>query len=227
MALMVLISCNNSSNKEAETVQTEFQTEEENVREKPLTLQDLKKDFKFFNLTMFEMDTFNWETRRGKYKELDSITFYMVWQNGKRKFQYYAPDYLFSWQDRDTNFIEFTIFAPDQEDGGWCNYIIYCIFDKNGKFIDKFDVSLSCGDGGQIIEASGKFINKKTYELLCVEYNLLFPSDNEELYNEKGVLYDEGEELYEGDSTLYHYIINDKGKVTQKEIFKKHFIEKY
>ena len=214
VALILLTNCNNSSNNETETVQTKQLTlydETETVHTKQLTLYDLKKDFTFFNLTKFEMDTFNWETRQGKYKELDSITFYTVWQDGKRKFtgEYYDRYYLFSWQDRDTNFIEFTILA--QEEDSWCNIIYYFIFDKNGKFIDNFYVCSSCGDGGWVFYASGKFINNKTYEMSCIEY-------------EDPLL---EEEFREGDSTLYHITINDKGKVTKKEIFNKHFTEKW
>ena len=210
IAVILLTNCNNSSNNETETVQT-----------KQLTLYDLKKDFTFFNLTKFEMDTFNWETRQGKYKELDSITFYTVWQDGKRKFtgEYYDRYYLFSWQDRDTNFIEFTILA--QEEDSWCNIIYYFIFDKNGKFIDNFYLCSSCGDGGWVFYASGKFIDKKTYEMLCVESVM----DTEMMDAEENE--DEDAEFRKGDSTLYHITINDKGKVTKKEIFKKHFTEKW
>ena len=214
-ALMVLASCGNSPNNK---IDTETEQDTDTVAVKPLTLQDLKKDFKFFNLTEFEMDKFNFETRPGKYKELDSTTFYMVWQDGKREFigQYYDRDYLFSWQDRDTNFIEFTILTQHEE--SWCNVLYYCIFDKNGKFIDKFLTASSCGDGGWTFCSWGKFINKKTYEMLSVESQLVFLDEDDERYNED-------KEFYEGDSTLYHFIINDKGKVTQKEIFKKHFTE--
>jgi len=222
----VLTSCSNSSNNATKTIQTEDETSQindETSQTKPLTLQDLKKEhFKFYNLTEFELDKFNWEERKGKYTELDRAMSYMIWQDSNCYI--YFRDYLFSWQERDTNFIEFTILTEDED--SWCTTITYCIFDKKSKFIDKFTVRSRCGDGGWVFDSWGKFINKKTYEMLCVEQQLLFPSDNEELYNEKGVLYDEGEELYEGDSTLYHYIINDNGKVTQKEIFKKHFIEK-
>ena len=207
-ASVILISCSNSPKDTAETVQTN-----------PLTLQDLKKDFKFFNLTEFEIDTFTWESRQGKYKELDSLTFYMVWQNGKRKFvgQYTDRDYLFSWQNRDTNFIEFTIITQDEN--GYCSLLNYLIFDKNGKFIDKFVAASSCGDAGWVFSSHGKFIDKRTYERLDMEYEY----KGEDVVNDDMADF---EEFIEGDSTLYHIIINDKGKVTQKEIFKKHFREK-
>lgn len=194
--LVLLTSCNNST----ETVQTKL-----------LTLSDLKKDFKFSNLKEFEIDTFSWETRPGKYIELDSSTFYMVWQDGKRNFvgQGYDRDYLFAWQDRDPNFIEFTILTQDESD--YCNNITYCIYDKEGKSIDKFVASSSCGDGDWVFESFGKFIDKHTYEKLCIESEL----------TEFDTL--ENKELYEGDSTLYHFIIDRNGKVIKKEIYKRHF----
>ena len=206
--LSVFTSCSNSPNNAAKNNVVENNVAE-TLQTKPLTLQDFKKDFTFFNLTKFEMDTFSWETRPKKYKELDSITFYMIWQDGKRKFELYCHDYLFSWQERDTNLIEFTILT-DNEGGSWCNNITYFIFNKKGKLVNKFVVCSDCGDGGQVFYSYGKFINDKKYEMLCVGYEVPLLE----------------EELIEGDSTLYHFIINDIGKVTKKEVFNKHFTQK-
>ncbi len=202
--LVWLMSCNNSSTKPTETVQTKL-----------LTLSDLKKDFKFSNLTEFQIDTFSWETRPGKYNELDSSTFYMVWQDHKRTFagQGYDRDYLFSWQNRDSNFIEFTILTQDESD--YCSNITYCICDKAGKAIDKFVASSSCGDGGWVFVAFGKFIDNRTYEKLCIESEM---AGTDTLDNK---------DFHEGDSTLIHFIIGANGKVTQKEIYKKHFTDKW
>jgi hypothetical protein len=179
-----------------------------------ITLTDLKKDFKYSNLTKFEIDTFTWETRPGKYKELDSTTFYMVWQDKKRHFsgQGYDRDYLFSWQDRDTNFIEFTILTQDE--GDYCDLITYFIFDKNGKVIDQFVTSSKCGDGGWTFDASGQFTDNRTFEILCIETEIA------------GIDTLDNTELFEGDSTLYHFIINSEGKVKQKEIYKRPFNDK-
>ena len=201
--LTLLTSCNNSSNNTTQTIQA-----------KQLTLLELKKDFKFSNLTKFEIDTFSWDTRPGKYKELDSTTFYLIWQDGKRNFvgDGYDRDYLFSWQNRDSNFIEFTILT--QEESSYCSNITYFIFDKNGRVIDNFVTSSSCGDGGWTYSAWGKFTDSRTYEKLCIESEMT------------GMDTIGNKELYEGDSTLYHFIINENGKVTQKEIYKKHFTDK-
>lgn len=175
----------------------------------------MQKDFKFSNLTQFEIDTFNWETRPGKYIELDSMTFGMVWQEGNRKFtgDGYDRDYLFSWQTRDTNFIELAILTQDE--GDYCDIITYLIYDKQGRFVDKFTASARCGDGGWIYLSEGKFINRNTYELLSVEMEMA------------GIDTIDNKELMEGDSTIFHYTIKNSGKVVSKEIYKNHFIDKW
>lgn len=179
------------------------------------TLFDLKEDFKFSNLTEFKIDTFNWETRPEKYQELDSLTFYMVWQGGERDFveQGDYRDYLYSWQERNTNFIEFTILTQDENN--YCDYLTYCIYDKDGIAIDEFIISYSCSEGGVASEAFGKFTDKNTCEQLCIE------SEVESTYTL------ENKNIEEGDSTLYRFTIDDNGKVTEKEIYKKHFTNRW
>jgi len=197
-----LTGCRSSSNKSAE----------KNVKAN-LTLNSLRNDFKYSNQTHFEVDTFSWETGPGKYKELDSTTFYMIWQDGKRKFvgKDYDRDYFFSWQERDTNFIELTIVTQNESD--YCINLTYCIYDKKGKAVDQFIASSRCGDGGWQLVASGKFVDKHTYEKLTIESEMV---DLDSLANEE----------YEGDSTLSHFIIGNNGKVKEKEIYKKHFLTK-
>lgn len=106
---------------------------------KTKTLTDLKNDFKRSNLQAFEVDSFNWESGPDGYTETDSAGFYMIWQDGKRKFKGGGGedrDYLLSWQSRDSNFIEFTVLTQDESD--YCNNITYCIYNKAGKAIDNF-----------------------------------------------------------------------------------------
>lgn len=203
--LFLLASCKNTSYNNEGAIQT---------RQK--TLSEFKNDFKFSNLQEFDIDTYTWETRPGKYKELDSTTFYMVWQNGQRDFvrhgydSIYEKDYLYSWQERDTNFIEVAILS--QITSNWCTEINYFIYDKSGKHIDNFVACSYCGDGGRSFESYGKFIDNRTYEKICVESEVGW-------YDNTGGR--------EGDSTILHYIIGKNGKVTEKEMYKKHFIEKY
>ena len=49
-----------------------------------LPLTDLRNKFKYSDLESFQVDSFNWDTRVGFYQELDSNTFKLVWQDGKR-----------------------------------------------------------------------------------------------------------------------------------------------
>lgn len=175
----------------------------------------LKDSFKFYNLVDFEIDTFNWDNRPGNYKELDSTTFYMVWQGEDRVFsgKGYDRDYLFSWQDRDSNFIEFTILTQDES--SYCNILTYFIYNKNGKLIDKFTANASCGDGGWVYYAHGKFIDKNRFQIIETETQMA------------GFDTLDNSELQEGDSTMFHYTIEDNGTVTKKEVYKRHFITKW
>jgi len=189
---------------------------EEIITEKPMSLYDLEEQFKYHDLTDFDIDTFDWETRPGNYNELDSTTYKLVWQNIEKPTigTGYDREYLYSWQNRDTNFIEFTLLSQDE--GSYCDVLTYCIFDKNGKKIDNFMLSASCGDGGWMFTSNGKFINKTTFEQLAVESEMAgFDSLDADI------------EIYEGDSTLTHYTIGTDGKVNSKEIYKRHFSSKY
>jgi len=202
--LSISLGCKNSADNSHEI-----------LTEDNRSLRDLQDKFKYSNLNVFEMDGLDWQTRKGKYNQLDSMTFYMVWQDGERQYSengYQSVDYLFSWQNRDTNFIEFTIITPYESD--YCTNLQYCIFSKEGVAIDKFVVSSSCGDGGWTVDAFGEFIDKHTYELLHIESEMV---DEDEI-DEKS-----GQYLYEGDSIVYQFIINTNGQVTKKEISRKHF----
>lgn len=209
IAVLCLVSC---QPEEENATATDTKS---GMPDKARQLYALKKDFKYHNLKVFSIDTFNWENRPGNYKELDSNTFQLIWQNEEHRpiDNYYDRDYLYSWQERDTNFIELTILS--QTEGSYCDIIYYLIYNKKGELIENFQISASCGDGGWIFQSYGSFINKQTFEYLSIETNM---SGFDSL--------DHNIELQEGDSILTHYVINTNGKVASKEISKTHFIEK-
>ncbi|RNI23117.1 hypothetical protein [Rufibacter latericius] len=183
---------------------------DENVidAKKPLPLMDLKEKFKYPGLKSFEIDTFNWDTRIGKYQELDSSTFKLVWQDGKRNFvgQGYDRDYFYSWQKRNPELIEFTVLTQDESSS--CDLLHYCIYDKNGKAINSFIVAASCGDGGWGNKTTGKFITENIYERISIDLNTeIVDSENTKFSTE-------------GDLTVTHFTIAKDGKVTEKEISK-------
>ncbi|WP_207429919.1 hypothetical protein [Sabulibacter ruber] len=203
LVLIFSTSCaenkNNSSFKANETLV-------ENREASPLI--DLKEKFKYPGLKSFEIDTFNWDTRIGKYQELDSSTFKLVWQDGKRNFvgQGYDRDYFYSWQKRNPELIEFTILTQDESSS--CDLLHYCIYDKNGKAINSFIVAASCGDGGWGNKTTGKFITENIYEQISIDLNTeIVDSENTKFSTE-------------GDSTVTHFTIAKDGKVTEKEISK-------
>ena len=134
----------------------------------PLPLLDLRNKFKYADLKSFQVDSFDWETRPGFYQELDSNTFKLVWQDGKRIFvgQGYDRDYFYSWQKRNPDLIEFVVLTQDKNN--WCDLLHYCIYDKSGKAIDSFIVAAKCGDGGWAHTTTGRFISEDTYEQVWV-----------------------------------------------------------
>lgn len=173
-----------------------------------LSLTDLKGRFKYSDRDSFQIDTMDWETRPSFYQELDSSTFKLIWQDGKRNFigQGYDRDYYYSWQTRNPDLIEFVVLTQDES--SYCDLLQYCIYDKNGKAIDSFILAASCGDGGWTYQSSGKFITENTYEEVSVETESEIVASG----NTK--------EIIEGDSIVTRFIIGKDGKVTKKEISK-------
>ena len=173
-------------------------------------LFELKDRFKYRNLTDFQTDTFDWETRLGKYQEVDSGSFKLIFQEGDRQFigQGYDRDYFYSWQERDSNLIEFTILTQDES--SYCDLLRYYLFDGTGKFISKFDIATNCGDGGWTFMGTGKQIGKNMFTYNTVEADL---KDGELPEAEK----------HEGDSVNYQISILPGGQVSKKETYRKHF----
>lgn len=181
-------------------------------QEKQAALYKLKNKFKYQDLREFQMDSFSFDTRPGHYEEVDSNAFKIIFQEGDRQFvgTGYDRDYYYSWQNRDTNFIEFTILTQDESD--YCNILRYYIFDRKGKFISKFDLAASCGDAGWTFAGSGTQIDKYHFVTETIESNMKSGSMPEE-------------EKEEGDSVSYSIQIAPNGTVARKETFKKHFVD--
>lgn len=172
------------------------------------TLSDLRPQFRHQHLSKFELDTFSWDSRHEYYTELDSVTFHWVWQDSTKEYQENdVSHFLYSWQQRDSNFIELTILTQDGIDD--CLNTTYFIYDRQGKAIDNFVMNSSCKEDGWDFQEYGKFINHNTYEKVCVE------TDENNDGNQMGIV--------EGDTTIYHYIIDTNGKVNENEISRKHF----
>jgi len=173
-------------------------------------LLKLKSRFKHHNLTDFATDTMTWETRPRNYQEVDSVAFKLIFQEGDRQFigHGYDRDYFFSWQERDSNFIEFTILTQDES--SYCDLLRYYIFDKNGRFISKFDIATKCGDAGWTFKGSGRQTSNNQFTYETVESDL---QDGELPEAEK----------YEIDSINYLITITATGQISKIETFKKHF----
>lgn len=178
--------------------------------EEASSLLKLKSKFKYHNLKDFtQVDTFNFDTRPGHYEEVDSNMFKLIFKGEKRSYvgTGYDHDFYYSWQERDSNFIEFTILTQSEED--YCAILRYYIFDKKDKLISKFDLSADCGDAGWTFFGNGRQVDKHHFVFETIE--------SESNMDEK--------DSRTGDSINYSYTIDAKGKVTRKEIFNKHFGE--
>lgn len=187
-------------------------TGEQVLQQERSALYDLKNKFKFQDLTDFPTDTFSLDTRAGHYDEVDSNAFKLIFTEGDKQFigQGYDRDYYYSWQNRDSNFIEFTILTQDES--SYCNILRYYIFDKDGKFISKFDIAANCGDADWTFSAKGKQVDKNRFVFETVEAD-----------RKNGTMPEDGK--MEGDSINYLITTEPNGKLTRTEIFKKHFAD--
>ncbi|WP_311950755.1 hypothetical protein [Mucilaginibacter terrae] len=159
-------------------------------------------------MKIFKPD-FSWDGLDRQFVRVDSSAFRLIFQDGDRKFMddRYEQDYYYSWQNRDKNFIEFTILTPDESSN--CLTLKYFIFDKNGKFISKFDIANTCGDAGWTFNADGKQLSPSKFIYNTDEAD----SDIEDIWEK-------------GDSASYEITINKQGKVVEREIYKRHFTRK-
>ncbi|WP_276484618.1 hypothetical protein [Paraflavitalea pollutisoli] len=169
------------------------------------SLMALKTKFKHEDLREFSVNTSELEY----YETVDSNTYNLIFQEGDRTYDRNGSriDYYHSWQNRDTNFIEFTMITFDE--GSYCTIIRYYVFDKQGKFISKFDLAASCGDGGWSFYQTGRQIDKTHFSTESVESE----SDLGETI-----------EKVEGDTTRHTIQLLPTGLFSQKQIAKKHFV---
>ena len=173
-----------------------------------LSLIDLRYKFKFSNLEVFKIDTLSYGTRPDNYKMLDGAYFNKVWQEKQHSFaeQDFKAEYFHSWQERNLRFIDFTILTEDENSN--CTLLNYCIYDSEGKAIDKFIIAARCGDGGWVYDSYGKAISDNSFEVVSIETESeLTPNGNVN-------------EIVTGDSIITHFTIGHNGKVTEKEISK-------
>lgn len=169
------------------------------------SLLRLKSKFKFDNLREFavktsELEYFDW---------VDSSTFRTLFREEDRQYDPNGSriDYYYSWQDRDSSFIEFTIMSFDESN--YCTILRYYVFDRSGKFISKVDLAADCGDGGWWFEQKGRQVDKTHFTTVSVEAE----SDVETA------------EKVEGDTTRHAIQLLPTGLFSQQQVSKKHFVQ--
>ena len=175
-------------------------------------LKRLEAKFKYRDLKDFIIDSFDFDSRVGHYHELDSVAFSLIFQEGDRVFvgQGYNRDYFYSWQSRDTNFIEFTVLTEDERSS--CSLLRYYIFNKSGKFISKFDIATSCGDAGWTFSGVGRQLTRNEFLFRTVD------SEDED---------GEVPELarHQIDSIDYRITILSNGQISKAVVFERHSLE--
>ncbi len=114
------------------------------------SLLNLKDSFAIKNLKEFVIDSNIQSSYRIfnkiKNKQIDSAISY-------------GTHYLYSWQQRDSAFIEFTTIIDDGEHG---LRIVYFVFDKKDSMLSTTQVANKGGEGGIIYETLSQFKSKDT-----------------------------------------------------------------
>lgn len=208
LCLLGLYSCNNAVETKVEAASVVNDEIADNETSKPKTLADLKSKFKYQNVEVFEIDNYTWESRVGKYNEPAPDEYILLFPDSARYYIEGSPekDYLYSWQERDPNFIEFTILMQHGRDN--CDFLMYYIFTKNGEYVSDFKVATRC-DQEELWKyySKGEFISKNVYVERCAEYYGVQP--------EPGFLL--------GDSTAFEFKIKSNGQVDVEQILSKEF----
>lgn len=139
----------------------------------------IKNKFRYSDLTHFEMDTIDWQQRHNIYQRIDTSEFYQIFQDTSLVYEYdmINLETFYSSQSSKRKTIEFTTLY--QQEGSYCEGIMYQIYDLEGKLVNSFKVAGGCADGINFSESQGKFINDSTYHL-TEKYNIVESDSLEE-----------------------------------------------
>ena len=137
-----------------------------------LDFSSIKNKFMYKDLSEFSIDTIPWDRRPSFYHTLDTIEYYKIYQDTSKQYLGLGGgnldiEYFYSIQKSPRGFIELTILS--QMEGEYCDILWYKIYDRTGKLMSSFPVARGCGDGGYFENASGKFLNDSTYDLISVD----------------------------------------------------------
>lgn len=117
----------------------------------------------------------------------------------------YGTPYLYSLQDRNKEFTEFTTFVHDDEHG---SRIMYLIFDKNDSLRSALQVAAKGGEGGIIYETRSVFLTKDSLlktTSATTGWDLTKPAPPPRLPKTKG------------DSSFFYVSILANGAVVEKQ----------
>ncbi|MDQ3683366.1 MAG: hypothetical protein M3352_09885 [Bacteroidota bacterium] len=121
----------------------------------------------------------------------------------------YGTHYLYSWQQRDSAFIEFTTIIDDGEHG---LRIVYFVFDKKDSMLSTTQVANKGGEGGIIYETLSQFKSKDTLfhiRSASTWLNLTNPTPWPKNSHSKG------------DSTFHYIIFQEDGRTFEKKFAEK------
>jgi len=197
--ICAIISCCSSNPQKAE--------------DKRLSIVNYQQHFKYKNLQSFNVDSLNWLESTKQFKLITSEMYPVIWKGGERNFREngLVKDYFYSWQERNSDFIEFVILTFDESD--YCITTTYYIFNNEGALIDSFMASARCADGGWSFDSKGDFITKTMYKQVNIEMEI---TDYDSVTNL---------ETYEGDSTSISFEILQDGRVKKQTEAKREFVK--
>jgi len=117
----------------------------------------------------------------------------------------YGRPYLYSWHQRDTNFIEFTTIVDDSEHG---IRIVYFIFDKNGNMISYAQIANIGWEERMIYETRSEFKSNDTLIKVSAA-STWFDKNGQKMTKPKG------------DSTFSELTFTKQGQIIEKKLFQK------
>ena len=168
-------------------------------------LTELRDSFAFASIDSFEINGIDWQQPPPHLKKIDSANFDLIWQGARHAGDSIKYDYYYSWQVRDTNFIELTVLYFDESD--YCSRLEYLVYNKKGKLLSHFPLAAECGDAGWAYVSAGKFIDSVTYRSVSFETNI---TQVDSLNNETERI----------DTVVEEYVIGYNGRTIERPVEK-------
>ena len=149
-----------------------------------------KSNFKYQDRTEFLIDS----AFRTSYKQLPKANYKLFSKTVDNRI------YLYSWQNRNKKYNEFTVIRDNGEHG---LQIYYCILDKKDSLISSTQIAGRGGEGGFLFEKRSKFLSRDS--LLNIASVTLMHNSEQNL------------KMPIGDTTFSYMLFGKGGKIKEKK----------